>query len=934
MTLKVSRFARLRSGLSFCAALAAACSSSDTSAPMLPSPLVVISEIMYHPVDENAAADHHEFIELYNRADTAVDLSGWKLTGDVSYTFPNGASIAPHGYTVIAKNRAALAAVSSYQLKAADLFGEYTGELDNGSGAVTLVNSQSATIDSVTYSDQFPWPIGADALGANDDWLGMLPTPLTSAPHQYRGRSLERVSYEVPASEVSNWVPSPLDGASPGRANSLSGAPPAIVQTKTVSWSGSDVLIRAADSVKIAVTFSALGPFSSPQLEYFVDNLEVTGEPTIKVPMTLNNGAYEATLPPQPNNSIVRYRILASRGGASEVFSPRPSDPMPYWAYFVTPPVATTSPLYQLFIKKTNWNQLYDNLNFALDDRRVSPGGSATNRCQIRASWDSKVPAVFVYNGVVYDTFVRYEGSRWNRMNGVTLDATKTTINPLPDRPSAPYKVLSWKVNFPDYATLEGKRKKLVLNKLNQGCPGLDDTLGERLYGDPSINIPVQRTKYARFHVNGGYYHYMLDLEHIDADMLKRYRAANEPVGDLFKGDGNSGPTNIEGPWGMSDESVLTTNPSCPNWTLDDRYAYTYERFTNSWDNVTALRSMIESVNSLRQAAVASGNLTPLRDYLMANFDYQKVLDYIAIRNWAEPWDEAFHNHFLYRRATDGKWLLIPQDKDMEFGEFFGWGTGKSFYIGEEGNVDNRSGSWNRIKDAFIKAFRAELWSRIVQLDATGVLNPATYRSKVDQAAATFNATDYAASPAASSVCNFNTELGKLRQFGECRHNDVLDGIAASTCTATTCGLKAEYFQTLAGDLTHDFTKATLKLTRNDAMVNFDWGTSAPAAGLPTDSFQVRWSGKLTPRYTEAYTFYTQTDDGVRVFVNGTQVINKWMDMAATVENTGTINLTAGVPVTITVEYYDNITTASAKLSWSSASQCKQLIPQARFAPM
>ena len=64
MALKVSRFARLRSGLSFCAALAAACSSSDTSAPMRPSPLVVISELMYHPVEENAAADNHEFIEL------------------------------------------------------------------------------------------------------------------------------------------------------------------------------------------------------------------------------------------------------------------------------------------------------------------------------------------------------------------------------------------------------------------------------------------------------------------------------------------------------------------------------------------------------------------------------------------------------------------------------------------------------------------------------------------------------------------------------------------------------------------------------------------------------------------------------------------------------------------------------------------------------
>ena len=56
--------------------------------------------------------------------------------------------------------------------------------------------------DSVTYDDEFPWPIGADALGAGDDWLGLLPTPISTAPHQYRGRSLERVSFDVPASDI------------------------------------------------------------------------------------------------------------------------------------------------------------------------------------------------------------------------------------------------------------------------------------------------------------------------------------------------------------------------------------------------------------------------------------------------------------------------------------------------------------------------------------------------------------------------------------------------------------------------------------------------------------------------------------------------------------------------------------------------------------
>jgi hypothetical protein len=414
--------------------------------------------------------------------------------------------------------------------------------------------------------------------------------------------------------------------------------------------------------------------------------------------------------------------------------------------------------------------------------------------------------------------------------------------------------------------------------------------------------------------------------------MLKRYRAAGEIVGDVYKADGNAGPNNIEGPWSRADGFVMIKNPDCPMWSIDDRYAFTYPRMNNGWGTPTALRTMLETISSLRATAVASGDYTALRNYFQANWDYQKVLDYIAIRNWAEPWDENFHNYFLYQRNLDGKWLIIPQDKDLEFGEFFGWTTGKSFFVGEENNPDNRGG-WNAIKDAFIKAFRTELWNRIVELDNSGVLSPKIYQSKVDTAASTFSLADYMASPAAASACNFNTELGKLRGFGECRHQDIVDITATAACTATTCGLKGDYYQTMTGDTTHDFTKASLKLTRTDANVNFDWGTGAPAAALPTDGFQVRWTGKVVPRYTELYTFYTQTDDGVRLWVNGTQIINKWADQTAT-ELSGTISLTAGVPVTITMEYYEGTGPASAKLLWSSASQCKQIIPTNRLTPM
>ena len=893
-------------------------------APAAITPNVVFSEIMYHPVAENSYVDNHEFIELHNRTDSAVNLSGWQLAGAVQYTIPEGTMIAPKGYAVIAKNKSALVGVASYGLSATELLGDYAGELDNGGAVINLVDNKNTQVDSLEYHDAFPWSIGADGLGADDEWLAQLPNPIKQADHQYKGISLQRVSPDVPSREIANWVPSPLDGASPGRANTLSGVPPTIVERKLVTPASGNLLIRSADTVKISVVFSNHLPIRSPQLQWFVDDVQITGEKVTTVDLLPFNGFYEATLPKQPNNSIVRYRILVDKGSGAEVISPRPSDPLGWWAYFVTPPVNTTAPIYQVFIKKENWNQIYDNVFFSTpDDKRVAPGGSNVNRCQLRASWDATVPAVFVYEGMVYDTFVRYGGSRWNRTNGIPLDITKTTISPLPDRPK--YTVFSWKINFPEYAPLEGKRERVNLNKMNQACPGLDDTLGERIYGDPSVDVPVQKATYARLHVNGGYYHYMLDLEHIDGDMMKRYRGTDSRVGDLFKADGNAGA--VEGPWGVSDESPLTINATCPMWTLADRYKYTYDRQTYKWDGHTKLQAMIETVNTLRNAAVASGDFSALRAYLQANFDIAKMLGYITVRNWAQPWDDGFHNHFLYQRVSDGKWLLIPQDKDREFGEQFGWAAGRTFYTGEAGGAQ-----YNRLKDAFIKAFRTELIARLVTLDASGPLNPATYKKKVIEAANTFSITDYASSPAAASVCSFYTELANMQTFGDLRHLDVLDLGESATCTPATCGLKAEYFQTAAGDAARDFTKAVLRVTNVSPTVNFDWTASAPDPLVPADNFQVRWTGKIVPRFTETYTLYTQSDEGVRLWVNGVLVLDKWATQPAT-EWSVPVNMTAGVPATIRLEYFEGSGVASAKLLWSSPTQYKQIIPTSRLRP-
>jgi hypothetical protein len=285
-----------------------------------------------------------------------------------------------------------------------------------------------------------------------------------------------------------------------------------------------------------------------------------------------------------------------------------------------------------------------------------------------------------------------------------------------------------------------------------------------------------------RLNVNGGYYHYMMDIEHVDGDMMKRYLAPNEPMGDLFKADGNGSPSTVEGPWGKTDETPLDTQASaaeCPNWTTDQRYEYSYQRSTHTWDTPALIRGMVEEISALRAAAIASNNWAPVRAYYNAKWDYEKLRDYIVIRNWAQPWDDGFHNHHFWKRKTDGKWLVIPQDKDREWGEHAGYAsqnTQSSFLVTQ----------FNTVKDTFIRAFQAEVWARVVELDGT-VLSPAVFRAKVDAAFAIFSNPDYQASPAAAAACNAPAWPANIKAWAGCRHQVVKFLSANPSGTAPAC---------------------------------------------------------------------------------------------------------------------------------------------------
>jgi len=119
-------------------------------------------------------------------------------------------------------------------------------------------------------------------------------------------------------------------------------------------------------------------------------------------------------------------------------------------------------------------------------------------------------------------------------------------------------------------------------------------------------------------------------------------------------------------------------------------------------------------------------------------------------------------------------------------------------------------------------------------------------------------------------------------------------------------------------------------VSRTDATVNFNWKGAKPASTIAGDQFSARWTGQIQPNYSQTYTFSTVSDDGVRLWVNGSLIINQWNRHAAR-EDKGTITLQAGHKYSIKMEYFQSYGGSVAQLWWASASQAKQIVPQAQL---
>ena len=108
--------------------------------------------------------DDEEFIELFNRGSSAIDLTGWSLHDAVRYDFEPGTMIEPGEYLVVARNAATMQARYA---NLTSIAGQYDGTLSNSTETIRLRDAFRNPVDEVTYFDSGRWAGSADGGGTS-----------------------------------------------------------------------------------------------------------------------------------------------------------------------------------------------------------------------------------------------------------------------------------------------------------------------------------------------------------------------------------------------------------------------------------------------------------------------------------------------------------------------------------------------------------------------------------------------------------------------------------------------------------------------------------------------------------------------------------------------------------------------------------------------
>jgi hypothetical protein len=157
---------------------------------------IVINEIYYN---DPSGFDADDWIEIHNKGNIAMNLSGWILKDDEDshrFVIPEGTSLGPNEYLVFSSDTAKF---SMAYPDAVDPVGEFSFGLSSAGDCVRLFTFDSILVDTVRYGVEPPWP---------------------SAPNEH-GTSIELINPDYENAQAINWTESIYPHGTPGERNSL-----------------------------------------------------------------------------------------------------------------------------------------------------------------------------------------------------------------------------------------------------------------------------------------------------------------------------------------------------------------------------------------------------------------------------------------------------------------------------------------------------------------------------------------------------------------------------------------------------------------------------------------------------------------------------------------------------------------------------------------
>jgi CotH kinase protein/Lamin Tail Domain len=599
---------------------------------------VVINEIMYHPYHPVPGAEdvRQEYVELFNRGVKAVNLSGWRLSSGVHFVFPD-VTLGAGEYLVVAAD------VATFRAKypsVDNVVGNWEGKLSDSSETIEMVDDSGVQIDRVRYADEGDWAVRE--LGPVDHghrgWVW-------SAGHDGGGKSLELMNPALPNEYGQNWMASNRNDGTPGTTNSMADndIPPMVVDV-----THRPIIPHAGDPVTVSARIIDEQPTGvTATLNYRVDtsvyqnaNIYPRYDPAsfTHVPMfddgahgdgQAGDGVYAATVPPQPDGTIIEFFIEATDATTHQRTWPAASIMDGTWQQ-------VTNAFYQVdnsFDGDTHWTPgrqpIYYVIMTNADKGRLldigdREGGESDSNAQMNATLVS-------VDGV--DMEVRHNVGVRNRGHGSRDDPPNNYRVDFPhDRPWKSVTAVDLNTKY-TYNQLAGS----VVFRLSGLAQPEVTAVQVRLNGE---NLAEPATR-----MYGSYAH----LEVTDSDFVKK-KFPEDSAGNLYKCMRDLGPADLR---------YRGTNP--------DSYRNSYFKKTNiaedDWSDLIELCRVL-SANTPDATYV---------DEVSRVIDVDEWLRVLAINALLDNNETTLANgvgddYFLYRGVKDTRFMLIQHDLDTILG--------------------------------------------------------------------------------------------------------------------------------------------------------------------------------------------------------------------------------------------------------------------------